>query len=1185
MPSFSSRNDAGSGKYSLLLFLALTAAGLAGNYLKFPLFYNIDFIFGSLFAMLALQFLGLGRGIAAALFISAYTYVLWNHPYAIFIMTAEVAVAGWLFTRRRVGLVLADTLYWLLIGMPLVYLFYHVVMQAPAGDVMLTMVKQAVNGIANALIARLIFTGHALYARTSQLSFREIVCNLLAFFVLLPPLIMMGVGCRADFKEADRQIRASLVNHSEILDQRVETWLANRKSAISNLAEMAASRSPQQMQPYLELSKKSDSNFERIGLLDAQAVITACFPLLDEQGQTSIGRTFADRPYVPVLKQTLKPMLSEVVISRIGVHRPIVMMLAPVVKQGAYGGYVVGVLGLEQIREHLDKNAGANNSLYTLLDRNGNVIMTNRRDQKVMAPFMRGKGALHRLDAEISQWIPALPSNVPGSTRWSESLYVRESSIGSMAEWRIILERPIAPVQQILYVRYSSRLTLLFAILLAALAMAEFLSRRIGATIERLHGLTSDLPVRLASGGVTAWPETAIVETERIIDNFREMAESLTAQFHEIRRANDTLEQRVAERTHALQESEERYRNIFVNRAFVMLVIDPESTRIVDANPAAVAFYGWTLEELKRKHISEIDIMERAELDAVMKLTQSREQNHYFFKQRLADGTIRDVEIFAGPIRSGAQDLLFAIIHDITERKKAEAEREQFFTFFNTSADLMCMADPAGAFRRTNPACSETLGYSEAELSAKPFIEFVHPDDRQRTVDEMTRQLATGHSCDFENRYLRKDGTWCWLSWRAVYNLSDKTTYATARDITWRKLAEKELQLAKEEAVAANQAKSRFLANMSHEIRTPMNGVIGMAALLLDTELDKKQHEYAELVMLSGKNLLRLINDILDLSKIEARKIELEELDFDLQKEVSGAISLLSFPAREKGLHLDVAIDPDVPLLLKGDAVRLRQVITNLVGNAVKFTAEGSVALHIRKDGEDERKVTLCFLVRDTGIGIAPGKLEQIFEPFAQEDGSTTRRFGGTGLGLTISRQLAELMGGSIELESAVGKGSTFRFTAVLEKRGEGAGGHESAVPGSGGETALPGRRPARKGRLLLVDDDTTNQIVTKDILRRHGYRVDVAGNGQEALDKLEQRDYDLVLMDCMMPVMNGLEATSIIRDPSSAVRNHGIPVIALTANAFREDRGICMEAGMDDCLVKPVEIGQLIAMIEQRLT
>ncbi|MEI6313880.1 MAG: cache domain-containing protein [Syntrophus sp. (in: bacteria)] len=537
-------------KPTLPLFLALIAAGLAGNYFKFPIFLNVDFLFGSIFAMLALQFFGLGRGILAAAIIAGYTYFLWNHPYAIIIMTAEVAVVGWLMGRRKMGMVIADTIYWLIIGMPLVYLFYHVVMHVTFSNASIIMTKQVVNGIANALVARMIFTGYLLRTQTSTISYREIVYNLLTFFVLCPTLIMLAIGSRTDFNKTDLHIRTTLIQGSRRVTDSVETWVMNRKSAIVSLAEMAASRSPQQMQPYLELTKSSDINFPRIGLLDKTATTTAYVPLTDEFGVSNIGISAADRPYVSLLKHSLKPMLSEVLMGRVGAPKPRVFMLAPVIIHGEFGGYVVGVLSLEQIREQLDKNLAENNTLYTLLDKNGNIIMTNRTDQTVMTPFVRGKGTFNRLDKGISQWVPRLPPNTPPTERWQKSFYTAETTIGNTAEWKLILEQPVAPFQKTIYDNYTGKLTLLFLILLGALALAELLSRRSIVTLEKLRLITHDLPVRLATdSNEIVWPESGVKEANQVINDFREMANSLSEQFTTIRQINESLEQRVEDRT------------------------------------------------------------------------------------------------------------------------------------------------------------------------------------------------------------------------------------------------------------------------------------------------------------------------------------------------------------------------------------------------------------------------------------------------------------------------------------------------------------------------------------------------------------------------------------------------------------------------------------------------------------
>jgi signal transduction histidine kinase len=531
-----------------VLFLALICVGLAGNYFKFPIFLNIDFLFGSIFALLALQFFGLGRGIAASAIIAGYTFILWNHPYAIIIMTAEIAVVGLLTGRCRIGMVLADALYWLFIGMPLVWLFYYLVMNVPLNTVSITMTKQTINGITNALAARLLFTGYMLISKKQHFSYRETIYSLLAFFVLVPALIILAVSSRNDFWETDLHIRTTLARDSQLLGQQLATWVDNRKMAVVYLAGEASDKTPHQMQPFIKQAKQSDPNFLRIGLQDAKATSTAYYPMLDELGQKNIGKNYTDRPYIPVLKKTLKPMLSEVVMGRVGRPKPFVVMLAPVVLHDGYGGYISGILSLHQLQSAFDQTAYQSDMLYTLLDRNDRVIMTNCPDQTIMKPFVRSKGTLIRVDTVINQFIPALPPATPASERWRKSTYIAESAIGSWSEWKLILGQPVAPFQKKLYETYAQKLGLLLLILLVSLTLAELLSRRHIAAIKKLSQVSQDLPRKLTMNNTEIiWPESSLYETNQLIENFRKMALSLSEQFNKIKHFNKSLEQQADE--------------------------------------------------------------------------------------------------------------------------------------------------------------------------------------------------------------------------------------------------------------------------------------------------------------------------------------------------------------------------------------------------------------------------------------------------------------------------------------------------------------------------------------------------------------------------------------------------------------------------------------------------------------
>jgi PAS domain S-box-containing protein len=565
----------------------------------------------------------------------------------------------------------------------------------------------------------------------------------------------------------------------------------------------------------------------------------------------------------------------------------------------------------------------------------------------------------------------------------------------------------------------------------------------------------------------------------------------------------------------------------------------------------------------------------------------------------LLRGEVQSVmEFFSREIRAPDEDLLLMLtsvgnqIGLFVDRRRAQEELDRFFAL---SLDMLCIAGFDGYFKRVNASWQRTLGYTEAELLSRPYIELIHPDDRDVTRVQVGRLTDGQEITYFENRYLHKDGSSRWLLWTSKPLPQFQIIYASARDITEHKAAEetmaiyardlessqhaleeqtarlaqlvKELELAKSRAEEAAETKSAFLANISHEIRTPLNAILGMTTLALDTKLSAEQQEYLDTVKSSATSLLAIVNDVLDFSRIEARRLDLEHTAFDLREAVGDACKVLALRAAEKGLELACHIHSDVPDEVLGDVGRLRQVLLNVLGNAVKFTEAGEVVLDVHVEEANPARATLRFGVTDTGIGIAGDKQQQIFQAFTQADASTTRKFGGTGLGLAIAVRLVEFMNGRMWVESEIGRGSTFVFTATFDRPQMAA--HEPLLDKTAGLDGL---------RVLVVDDNATNRGILQEMLASWHMKPTAVADAESALAALgsaaiRQEPFHMILADRRMPGVDGFMLARRVRRDRQFGRTPIVMMMSVGDDKETGRRGIGVEA----YLTKPVKHSDLL--------
>lgn len=1020
----------------------------------------------------------------AALIAGSYTYQLWGHPYAALIITGEALFVGLMLRRRQRSIVLLCSLYWLVFGTSLVYLCYGLIKQVPVTQMNLVILKQALNGIFNAIIANLIITYIPIakflgfQSKNPKLSFQEIFFNLLITFIFIPTLFLSALNGQQALNNITREIQSELNTAARPIISNFNLWYRNHLQAVNTLAEQAAlsNLNPSKQLENLTLSlKQAFPSFLNFYVINKQGeMVASALPV------TEISEDWKKKVNLDLeqMAKTLKPTISDVYENPASTVFYIDLKI-PIITQKGFQGIAYGTLNFSQVYSLLKNNIEIPGIQIILLDKYNQVIVDSRFSLSPKTFFNpRQNGEIKLLNDQSFQWLPKPSQETPIMVRWKKSFYVKDVPISNEIPWRLVIKIPTENYIKYLESLYIKNLLLILIIAVTGLGVSQLVSYQITLPLIQLGKITTDLPQKVIEDwDETHIPRSPIQEIAILSNNFSTMIKALKRQFTALYHINESLEKRVEERTEEL---------VKVNHDLA--------------------------EEIREKEKIEADLRESEERYSLA-VSGSNDA--------IWDWDLRTNSVYYSPVWM-----------------KISGEDNYYYS--------NCWS---------------------------LWQENIHSEDLPLVLSSIQNHLE-GKNPIYEQTYRIKhcQGHYIWVEAKAkcLHDREGKPyrMVGTITDITAKKQAEEELKAAKEAAEIANRIKSQFIANISHEIRTPMNAILGFCELLLNIHNDPRTLSYIQSISSSGRTLLALINDILDLSKIEAGKLELNYEPINLRELIIDVCQIFSTQAQTKKLQLLTEFEPNVPHVINFDEVRLRQILFNIIGNALKFTEKGYVKVTVFSENlaTNNNYIQLKISVEDTGIGIATGQQDRIFDMFTQSEGQSTRKYGGTGLGLSITKRLTEMLGGQIILQSELGKGSI--FTLIFPKI----------------QSVTSGKKPPRESSsninlsqfkpstILVVDDVQSNRELLQSYFEGTPHRLLLARDGAEAIDLAKINQPDLILMDLRMPNIDGYKATELLKEDPQTTK---IPIVIVTAYSDYKEQN----AGKNLCqgfLYKPISRTQL---------
>lgn len=1002
------------GKDAALLLL-LCALGVGGNLSGYQVFYSIEFVFGSIFSLLALQLLGPIPGVVASLCAALVTYWKWNHPYALVILVLEAVVLAGFTNKKRSNFIIVDALFWLLVGMPLVYAFYFGVMDLATANVKLTMLKQGVNGLFNAMIARFIFMLLGFGKQKRQIPIKELLFLLLFMFVLAPSLYLIAIQSHDEQQSIDRRVRETLTVTADRVKGSVDDWLEEHIESIRHLQTEAAKGEYGKLQDKLDQICGAERAFKYIGFFDKDATAVAFSPKIDEMGRVTLKINYGDRPYLGALKSELKPMLSELVMSRVDNPRPITMILVPFLDKGRWNGYLAGILEipvLDRVIARSSTSANLPGMSYILLDKNDRVITSNRKSLKIMAPYIRPDGYFEDVDDGIRRWLPMVAKNISISDKWRKAVYVREEALGPQGEWKLLLETPIEPFQKRISEAYFFIFVRLCIVLGIALVAALLIAHVSISSIRKLESMTSGLPKRLAAGEEPEMGESVIFEVSRLMGNYRQMVFALKDKFTEIKRLNESLEGKIARRTSELAALN-RQQDAILNTALIGIALLKDG-RVAWANPAHYRIFGFCPGDVEQnsREIGDSFSADYAALERENRqtlLAGVAHQTEMEFTRRSGERVycvVAGSYIYPDKPEEGS----IWSVADVTLQRRTQLALERS----NARYDLLARRVPVGVYvYRTNsrlqysfdyvsPKMSELLDVGVAELLDDAGIveRNIHKADLPGFLELNQHSAKTREVFRWEGRFLvRSEIRWLRIESDPTPGNDDETVWnGVVIDITDRKAAEEKLQTYAE-------VQRVLLREVNHRVKNNLSTILGVLHLEESRARDRGLSDVSEILGEVESRVRSLSMAHTLLSVTEWRPVSLTDL---ATRVIAGSLSALG------------AVEPDLSVAHSGTKVdaskahHLALILSELSTNTAKHSGQGGRDMAICVGiAEEAGFATLTY--RDNGKGY---RAEMIASPDKTES-----------TGITLIRGLVEKsLGGKLAFSNQGGAVATICF-------------------------------------------------------------------------------------------------------------------------------------------------------------